>query len=143
MKYTKGSFLIVPNKSFIIGCEPQVQAVYLWVCNYADEEGCCFPSRQTLANNAGCSVKSVDRALEVLIEIGVLSKSTRKYGEKNLTNIYQILIGGSVPQSLGGVPQSLGVASEGRTELNPFLTQPTEHLVYTSKTKVLQGKKKV
>lgn len=137
-KYVKGSFLVVPNKEVFRGAEPYVQSVYFWICNYADSNGICFPSRTTIAFDAGCSVKSVDRALELLVIAELLIKQTRKDGEKNLTNIYQIALvdgGGSVPQSLPSVPQSLGVASEGRTELNPVLTQSTERLVYTSESK--------
>lgn len=132
MKYEKGSFVVIPNKDELFGLEPHVQAIFFWICNYADENGICFPSRTTLANCAGCSVKSVDRAFEILVEKKMLLKQTRKNGEKNLTNIYQILIvdtdleGGGVPQSLGRDSQSLGVASHSRTELYPVLTQPTD-----------------
>lgn len=129
MKYAKGSFVQVPNIAHIASKEAYVQTVYLWICVHADEGGLCFPSRSTLATKAGCSVKSVDRAIEILCETGLLKKTTRKNEEKNLTNLYQIMLVeglGSVSQSLGGVSETLGVATEGRTELYPIRTIVTE-----------------
>lgn len=128
MKYNKGSFVTVPNKNHLAGLEPYVQSVYFWICSYADEDGTCFPSRTTLAKNAGCSVKSVDRALELLSDRGFLSKKVRSSEKKKLTNLYQLMIMGGVASEgrQGSVSQSLGVASEGRIELKPILTKPKE-----------------
>lgn len=127
MKYSKGSFIVVPNKEVLDGVFTNLQVVFMWLCSYADEDGICFPSRATLARNTGCSVKTIDRAIESLCEAGLLKKTTRSSGGKNLTNLYQIMLldrsGDS--QSLRGVRESLGVASESRTELNPVLTQST------------------
>lgn len=145
MKYEKGSFITIPNKGHLAKLEPYIQSVYLWICSYADDDGLCFPSRTTLAKMAGCSVKSVDRALELLVEKKLLSKTTRKDREKNLTNLYQIeiLAWGGVSQSLGGVSQSLGVASEGRTELYPVLTETTEGAGYREDSDELEREEKI
>lgn len=126
MKYQKGSFITVPNKEALDGLMPFLQIVFLWICCYADDKGVCFPSRTTLARNSGCSLKTIDRAIEGLCNAGLLKKVKRIQDGKNLTNIYQIMLIESlsgVPESLPSVPQSLGVASHSRTELNPVLTQ--------------------
>jgi len=121
MKYEKGSFVLVPNKGYLPGLEPHIQCVYMWLCHFSDDKGLCFPSRSTLATFSGCSVKSVDRALERLCDDGLIVKTIRKDGERNFSNLYQIMIledgqvWGSDSQSLPGVPESLGVASESRT----------------------------
>lgn len=128
MRYAKGSFVIVPNKDYLPGLEPYIQAVYFWICSFADENGVCFPSRTTIAIRAGCSVKSVDRAIERLCLDQILRKETRKNEDKNLTNVYQIMIDpwGGDSQSPPRDSQSLGVGTDSRTELYPVLTQPTE-----------------
>lgn len=90
MKYEKGSFLIVPNKNALKGLKSSCQLVFLWICNYADERGLCFPSRSTLASNCGFDIKTVDRSIKILEEKGFITKGTRKSEDVHLSNIYQI-----------------------------------------------------
>lgn len=131
MRYDKGSFIVIPNKECLDGIFSHLQVVYMWICSYADEKGVCFPSRTTIARNSGCSVKTVDRAIEGLVECGFLKKLKRVENGKNLTNIYQIMLlenGGRDSQSLGSVRESPGVGTHSRTELNPVLTESTEDI---------------
>lgn len=137
-KYEKGSFVTVPNKGHLAGIESYIQCVYLWICHFSDDDGTCYPSRTTLSACAGCSVKSVDRAIDWLCSNGLLKKATRKDTEKNrnLTNLYQMMEkeGGSIVNvrgvategRQGSVSQTPGVATEGRRELNPIRTQSNE-----------------
>jgi len=92
MNYVKGDFILVPNKLAIKGLQPSDQAVFMWICSYVNDEGWCFPSRSRLAKDCGMSIKTVDRAMERIIEKGLMTKQIRKKGEKNLSNIYQVLI---------------------------------------------------
>lgn len=121
---------MVPNKNTLRGADTAVQTIYMWICNFSDENGVCFPSRTTLANCSGCSVKTVDRSVEMLCNAGLLKKISRKDGDRNMTNLYQLMIAendwGSDSQSLGRDSQSPGVGTHSRTELNPVLTQTTE-----------------
>jgi len=98
-------------------------AVYVAIKRHADHHGQAHPSRQTIARLAKCSVKTVDRAVERLVDINALEKHARrnKAGDaiSNLYIIHEAPSGGGVSQSLGGVSQSPGVASERRTELDP------------------------
>lgn len=130
-KYDKDSFLLVPNKKHLAEKKTHVQCVYFWICNYIDDEKMCFPSRTTLARVAGCSVQSVDRAIEELCECGLLKKTNRVKENHKLTNLYQIMLleGGTTPQVVPSPPQVVGVAPQGRIELNPVLTQSTEESV--------------
>lgn len=107
MQYSEGTFIIVPNKEKIRGLPAHIQTVYLWICSYADEKGECFPSRSRLAQDAGVSTKSIDRAINKLIEINILKKVNRfSAGKREKTsNLYKIL--GSDPQSLPRDIQSL------------------------------------
>jgi hypothetical protein len=54
------------------------KVIYVVLCGFADSEGKCYPSRSTIANRAGCSVKSVDRAIKELEEL----KAIKVYREK-------------------------------------------------------------
>lgn len=111
-KYEKGTFTVVPNKQILSGLPPTVQAVYFWICSCASDDGTCFPSRTTLARHAGCSVRSVDKALNTLCEKGILQKSVRQHpGSANyfLSNMYQIMIvEGSAPFAPPRAENALG-----------------------------------
>lgn len=126
-KYQKGTFIVVPNKEALKGAPSFVQAVFFWICSYADEEGICFPSRTSIAENAGCSVRSVDRAIELLCATGFLEKQTRKdpsNPNRNLTSLYQIMItdGGGAGVALGSAGAARGgsapVAERTKSTLN-------------------------
>lgn len=129
--------MTVPNKQALMGQRPAVQAVFLWMCHFADRDGTCFPSRLTLAKHAGIGKSSVDRAIEELIAIGILAKKSRfRPGRKEQdSNLYQILIleGGGVTDTPRGVTDTPGVASQirqggvtDRQELNPGNVNPIE-----------------
>lgn len=93
MKYKKGTFVVVPNMDIIQGKPPELQTLFLWICSYANEDGQCFPSRSALAKRCGISVRTVDKYILQLIEIGILEKTTRikKGTTQNTSNLYQIL----------------------------------------------------
>lgn len=95
MRYEKGSYILIPNKDLLKGKSPLFQVVFMWICQFADEDGICFPSRKKLAEVTGSSVKSIDRAIKELTDSKLLEKTTRKKGIQNLSNVYQIIIGGS------------------------------------------------
>lgn len=94
MLYSKGTFIVVPNITHLKGLPVGAQALFMWLCTYADDEGVCFPSRSLLAKNIGASTKSVDRHIETLEVVGLLEKSKRRRpGDVvNKSNLYQILI---------------------------------------------------
>ncbi len=92
MRYNKGTFIVVPNIELLNGLPTGTQAIYIWICKYADEEGICFPSRRLLATNIGCTLRTVDK--HILEEKGLLEKTKRrKPGDiQNKSNLYQIII---------------------------------------------------
>lgn len=94
MKYKKGSFTVIPNKEQLKGKPSQMQSIYFWICEHADTNGNCFPTRKTISQEAGVDIKTVDKYLLQLEEGGFLSKENRmKVGKKEKTsNLYQILI---------------------------------------------------
>jgi len=92
MKYIKGSFITVPNKTVLKGLLATSQALFMWICSYADEVGICFPSRKTLAEDLCVSLPTIDIHLKKLCEVGLIQKKTRKRGKENHTNLYQIIL---------------------------------------------------
>lgn len=110
MKYVKDSFVVVPNKESLRGKEPGLQAVFVWICVHANEEGLCFPSRSTLAECSGVSVRTIDKYLAQLEDVGLIAKTKRKSASKdlNLSNVYQVMItdsgANSAPRSANSAP---------------------------------------
>lgn len=126
MKYARGSFITVPSREVLRGMHPTAQAIYMWLCAYANETDSCYPSRATLAKDARCSDRTVDEMLELLLEKGLIKKKGRKEGDRQLSNLYTVMIvdrgeGGSLPPSRTFAPP----AKEVRTNSN-HLTQTTE-----------------
>lgn len=126
MKYNKGTFITVPSRDVLRGLHPTAQAIYMWLCSYANETDNCYPSRATLAKDARCSDRTVDEMLELLLEKGLIKKKGRKEGERQLSNLYTVMIvergeGGSLPPSRTFATP----AKEVRTNSNQ-LTQTNE-----------------
>lgn len=120
MKYEKGSFIIVPNKEALRLLSVGARAVFLEICDFADERGRCFPARQTLAERILMHPNSVDRFIEELEEAGLIEKSGRVRADGSRTsNEYQILVRGITTHSEGPL------TTHSEAELYPVLTQPT------------------
>lgn len=108
-KYKKGTFLTIPNKQVLAGMNPNEQVIFFWICNFSNDEGVCFPSRKTLADCAGVSIRTVVNVIDKLIEKGLLNKKERKNGLTNTSNEYQILIAGA---DEGGADDTRGVVQD-------------------------------
>ena len=138
MKYEKGTFITVPNKNALRGLDTQSQALFVWLCAYADDEGQCFPSIKRLAKDCRTSRDTIIRRLAVLCDKGLLEKRARYNDGQQTSNLYQIMLvrvgaeeGGSreqPPQSHTATPR--GSREQHRTQSNR--TQSNE--LYTSKS---------
>lgn len=53
------------------------KAILLMLANYADEEGRCFPSQETLATECECSKRSVLDWLQKFEDMGILTRDRR------------------------------------------------------------------
>jgi hypothetical protein len=124
MKYVRGSFITVPNKDIIRGQSPSIQALFVWLCHYANTTGECFPSFETLAKDCGMSRRSVIRSMAVLVEISIVEKAPQSRNGHQTTNLYSINLG--VPHSHPYPCQPVtprGATMAHRTqskELNPY-----------------------
>lgn len=92
MKYKKGTFVVVPNLERLDLLPSTSQALYIWICKYANDDGECFPSRSKLAKHIGCDVRTVDKHINFLIELGFMTKEIRhkKGSKENMSNMYQL-----------------------------------------------------
>jgi helix-turn-helix protein len=71
------------------GVSANAKVLYAMLGLYADREtGRAWPSRTTLARRMSCGVKTVDRALAELVELGAVDVTRRKTSGRNETNVY-------------------------------------------------------
>ena len=98
MRYRKGEFILVPNKSAMQDLKPTTQCVWMWLSSYSDGYGQCWPSRELLRKNIGAkSIRTVDVQLKILENLGWIEKTKRYSGEKQQSNMYQLnLVGRGV-----------------------------------------------
>jgi hypothetical protein len=90
-------FCIIPEWVLYSDITATAVRLYGTLQRYADKEtGACHPSRATLAAKCNCTVKSIDRALAELIEIGAVIKKQRISANGDMTsNQYTVI---TVPQ---------------------------------------------
>jgi hypothetical protein len=101
MKYKKGTFVVVPNIDILSGRNTEVQTLFMWLCNFADENGQCFPSRKLLAEKCGLGVRTIDKYIDMLIELRLIEKKKRFNKKKNefSSNLYQVVIPPALPSA--------------------------------------------
>lgn len=110
MKYERGTFTITPNKEHLRGKPPEMQAVYFWICDRADENGICFPSRAKIAEDCGIkSVRTIDKYIKELADMEILVKTVRKTpgSVENTSNLYQIMILEELPRAFNALPSAI------------------------------------
>lgn len=76
-------------KAVEIPLSGNLKLVFILMANYADEKDCCYPSQPTLARQAGVSIKTIQRVIEKLEELGFV-KTLRK-GTGNKSSLYQLI----------------------------------------------------
>ena len=88
------AFFKVDNRIFSFALKPRDLAVYFCLCRHASNEGgTCFPSRRTVARECGISgAETVDRALKVLLELGLIEKQHQVSENGSYrSNLYRVL----------------------------------------------------
>lgn len=94
MKHTINTdvrFSIVPEWVLYADISDKAVRLYTILARYADNETLeAFPSRELLAQRAHCHAKSVDRAVQELVDIGAITKTHRKSGNGFQSNVYTL-----------------------------------------------------
>lgn len=70
--------------------DPYAKAVYMTLAFYADSDGKCFPSRQTIADETGCSMRKVDNVLATLEDAGLIVIETSDKAIKRARMIHLV-----------------------------------------------------
>lgn len=125
MKYAKGSFITVPSAG-LKGIGSGAQAVYLWLCDFSNRTGECFPSKGVLSELVGCSERSLDAYMEDLINAGLVIKEDRFIENRQTSNNYYLPV-----VDHGGVQILRGEGAEsagGEGAESAHRTQPIEEL---------------
>lgn len=92
-RYEKGEFILTPNKNKLRGMKPQLQCLFMWLCEYSDiEDSTCYPSRKRLASDCGIGLSTLDRSIKELEDAGLISKMNRYSDNEKLTNLYTIMM---------------------------------------------------
>lgn len=66
----------------------------LLLADFANEQGICWPTISRLADEVGCTPRTVQRSIEVLVEQGVLKVVPRKVETgRQVSNFYLLPIG--------------------------------------------------
>lgn len=88
----KGNYHLVPNCIFDEDFTPYEISVYGYLASCSDKSRMCFPTRENIAKKCGIkSVRTVDKALKNLEELGYINKTIRyNYNGTNTSNIYTL-----------------------------------------------------
>ena len=126
--HTDLKFSIVPEWVIDSDVSDRAVRVYAVLARYADSETLqAFPSRDTLARRVRCHWRSIDRAIQELVQLGAVTKTHRRDGDAYKSNIYtlrRVQPGGPGGTATGGTRVLPGVA--GGTATGGNLTRTTE-----------------
>lgn len=88
-----GNYFTLPNQIFDKGLTTSEFVVYCFIVKCSDKSHRCFPSRRTIARQCNISVSTVDKALNGLIDNGLIEKTSRfdfSKEQQQLSNIYTL-----------------------------------------------------
>jgi hypothetical protein len=121
-------FSIIPEWVIYADISDRAIRLYSILARYADNETLqAFPSRETLAKRAHCHIKSVDRAIQELIDIGAVLKSHRRNGDSYQSNLYTLKrVGTAVSPGRDRSDQGVGTGESPRRDTSVHLTRTTE-----------------
>jgi len=113
-------FFQVPNEIYdrrdISG---YAKAVFVYLCRRADDDSQAFPTHARVAGDVGFSESTVRRAIDSLIEAGLLTRQPRYDGRGfQVSNIYTLIRPSTVPERGAAAP------SPGKDEVEPPAGSP-------------------
>jgi predicted transcriptional regulator len=87
-----GNFFIVSNSIFKFGFKPSVISVYCCLLKHMGiETRTCYPSRSEISKLCRVSLKTVDKAVRVLCNSGLVKKEAQYWGDGGrVSNLYTI-----------------------------------------------------
>jgi DNA replication protein DnaD len=139
-------FSIIPE--WLLDSEVSHKAIriYALIARYADNQTLtAWPARSTLAARAKCTVKSVDRALNELIEAGALAKELRRDDTGQRSSVYtikrirggdKITIGGGQNSHRGGDKIDIRTITNELDPINSMYSKQFEVFWATTRTRL-------
>lgn len=127
--YQKGSFLVVPNKQIVMKLRGAPLNVFLSIVDHANADGECWPSYNTISDDVGYGRREVIRAVDDLIELGLIVKrpQTRDNGSST-SNVFTVMT--LTPPSSGAQP--IPLSGTQPTPMNISIrNSPIENTVLT------------
>lgn len=90
---SRKDFFMVANRIFELQLKPRDLTVYCCLLRHADiANHTCFPSRRTISKECRIDKKTVDVALNNLIDIGLIRKITRtRFDGSKTSNLYHVV----------------------------------------------------
>lgn len=88
-----GNYFTLPNQIFDEGLTASEFVVYSYLVRCSDKCHRCFPSRRTIVKQCNISVSTVDKALNGLIDKGLIDKTSRfdfSKEQQQLSSIYTL-----------------------------------------------------
>ncbi|MDL2274074.1 helix-turn-helix domain-containing protein [Oscillospiraceae bacterium OttesenSCG-928-G22] len=83
--------MLIKRDIYALGLPHRAVAVYMYLCDRANDVGSCFPSHRTIAGDLGLSISTVKRALCDLEQAECICKSARHLPRRGRTsNLYQV-----------------------------------------------------
>ena len=87
----RGGFTQIPNEVLKDGkLSPTARILYALLLSHAWQDKECFPGQDTLAEELGCTRKTVNQILTVLKRVGLISWKRRGQGKVNIYTIKTI-----------------------------------------------------
>lgn len=127
-----GPFSIVPEWVLDRGLSPTALKLYIVMARFADwNTGMAFPSRETLADRMGCSLKTVDRAVIEVVAADCVKKISRGRYASALYKVFQV-----DPRKTDLSSEWTDLTSEG-TDLSSRL-DTDDHLTKTNEQEPLE-----
>ncbi len=113
--------------------------VYATIARYADvTTGIAWPSRATVAQNARCDIKTVDRCVTRLVTAGFLEKHKRKTEKGDDSNVYVVheIVARQEqlearPRRRGGDSRGAGGGTQTVRELEPIQLEEADPSEWT------------
>lgn len=92
------------------------RAILMTLANYADEQGCCYPSQSRLAEDCECSERTIRQWLDKLEELGFISRIRRNREDGSRTSdLIRLNIGENQPANSAGSVKNLPANSSNST----------------------------
>jgi DNA-binding MarR family transcriptional regulator len=92
-QFKPGTFTLVPNKHKLNTLSSRAILAWFCLCSFANSDGECFPSMNTMAEMLSVDNKTISRGIDELLDKKWIKKQTRKKEDGSYSsNFYTLYI---------------------------------------------------